>query len=110
VETHEPDPTGRATSDPWERVNDQIGELGGRLKETYRNVADEKGPTEEEISQALTTLAGVWEQVSTSMSDFLKDPELRRRLKATAASLAAALGDTIGEVGREMGQDAGEEE
>jgi len=84
--------------------------LGGRLKETYRNVADEKGPTEEEIRQALTTLAGVWDQVSASISDVLKDPELRQRLKVTAASLAAALGDTIGGVGREMGRDAEEEE
>ncbi len=87
-----------------------MGELGDRLKETYKSVADEKGPTEEEIRKAVTTLAGVWDQVSSSMSAVLEDPELRRRLKVTAASLAAALGDTIGGVGREMSQDGGEEE
>lgn len=87
-----------------------MGELGARLKETYKSIADEKGPTEEEIRQAVSTLAGVWDQVSSSMSAVLADPELRRKLKVTAASLAAALEDTIGEVGREMGQDGEEKE
>jgi hypothetical protein len=87
-----------------------MGELGDRLKETYQKVADEKGPTEEEIRLAFTTLARVWDQASSSMSAVFQDPELRRRLKDTAASLTAALGDTIGGVGREMQHDAEEEE
>lgn len=109
VKTHEPDPTGETEPDPWEAVHHQVGELGDRLKQTYRRVADETGPTEDEIRQAFATLAGVWEQISSSLSGVLEDPEVRRRLKGTAASLADALGETIGEVGKEIKGDAEEE-
>lgn len=109
VETHEPDPTREAEAEPWNTVHHRVGELGERLKATYLKVADGGGPSEEEIRQALTTLAGVWEQVSSSLGPVLEDPEVRRGLKLTAASLADALGDTIGGVSREWQDDSEEE-
>jgi hypothetical protein len=110
VETHPPDPTSPAAGDPWQRVHDHMGELGDRLKETYRKVADDKGPSEKEIGEALSTLADAWDQVASTLSAVWQDPELRRRLKTTAASFAAALGDTIGGAGRELRHDLEEEE
>jgi hypothetical protein len=109
VETHQPDPTSRGEPDPWDTVQDQMGELGDRLKEAYRRVADDGGPGEEELRQAFATLAGVWDQLSSSLSVVFHDPELRLHLKATAATLAETLGDTITGVGREMRHDAEEE-
>ncbi|MBW3667459.1 MAG: hypothetical protein KY394_07685 [Actinobacteria bacterium] len=109
MKTHEPDPTRESEPDPWEEVHHQVGELGDRLKQTYRKAADETGPSEEEIRQAFATLAGAWEQISSSLSTVLEDPAVRRRLKLTAASLAEALGDTIGGVAREMQGDPEEE-
>lgn len=79
-----------------------MGELGDRLKETYRKVADGKGPSEEEIRQALATLSGAWDQMASSLSVVFQDPGLRQHLKETAMTLAEALGDTITGVGQEM--------
>jgi hypothetical protein len=109
MEAHQPDPTTRVEPDPWETVYDQVGEIGDRLKVIYQGVAGERGPSEEEIRQALVTLTGVWDQLSSSFSVVFQDPELRQRLRTTAAALGEALGDTIAGVGRDLRHD-GEEE
>lgn len=83
---------------------------------TYQQIADEHGPTEEEIKQAFATLAGAWDQVAESLSSALQDPEVRGQLKKAASSFATALGATISELGTEIGNssqpdwDAGFEE
>ncbi len=76
--------------------------MGERLKGTYRRVASEDGPTEEEIKEAFATLAGAWDQIATSVSSALQDPEVRRKLKDAASSLATAVGTTINELGAEL--------
>jgi hypothetical protein len=108
VETHDQDPTTRDGTDPWHTVQDEFGDLGQRLKETYRRVASDGGPSEEEIKQAFGTLVGAWDQVAESVSSALQDPEVRQHLKAAATSLATALGDTISELGNELRGDGRE--
>lgn len=102
METHDPDPTTESTGDPWETASGEFSELRQQLKDTYRKVAEDKGPTDEEIKEAFTTLAGAWDQVSESMSLALKDPEIREQLKDAASSLATALGTTLSEFGSEL--------
>jgi len=102
VETHEDDPTTEGPGDPWNTFQEEFGGLGERLKGTYRRVASEDGPTEEEIKEALATLAGAWDQIATSVSSALQDPEVRRKLKDAASSLATAVGTTINELGTEL--------
>jgi hypothetical protein len=102
VETHEPDPRSSESTDPWTRFHEEFGALGTRLRDTYRNVASENGPTEEEIKDALGTLAGAWNQVAGSVSSALQDTEVREKLKEAAGALAAALGRTISDLGSEL--------
>lgn len=89
--------------DPWDEVTQQFGELGHRLKATYRKVADDQGPTEDEIKGAFSTLAGAWDQIAGSVSDILRDQEARDGLKRAASSLASALGSTLSDLSSEFG-------
>lgn len=102
VETHEPDPRAGEETDPWTRFHDEFGALGNRLRDTYRSVASDAGPSEEEIKDALGTLAGAWNQVAGSVSSALQDPEVRERLKEAAGAFAAAVGRTISDLGSEF--------
>lgn len=107
VETHDQDPTTNGERDPWSTFHDEFGDLGQRIKETYRKVASEDGPTEEEIKEAFGTLIGAWDQVAGSVSTALQDPEVRARLKAAATSFATAVGTTISELGDELRESDG---
>jgi hypothetical protein len=88
-------------------VTSTFGELGNRLKSTYRKVADEQGPSEDEIKGAFATLAGAWDQIAESVSDILRDPETRDGLKRAAGSLASALGSALTDLSAEFGSDRG---
>ncbi len=105
-----PDP--EAAADPWHAVTGELGDLRGRIADTYRRVADDHGPSEDEIKQAFATLAGAWDQVAESVSTALRDPDVREKLKSAASSFANALGATITELGSELvtREDPGEEE
>ncbi|HEX6300148.1 MAG TPA: hypothetical protein VF148_06770 [Acidimicrobiia bacterium] len=102
METHGNDPTRDEARDPWNRLHDEFSGLGERLKDTYRRVATEGGPSEEEIKDAFGTLLGTWGQLAESVSTALQDPEVRQELKAAAGSFAAAVGTTIGDLATEL--------
>lgn len=80
--------------------------MGGRFTESYRRVAEEGGPSEEEIRQALATLGGAWDRVAGSVSSALQEEEVRRRLRQAAAALAAALGATLSQLGEDLEEPA----
>ena len=102
METHDHDPTTGERTDPWDDVTSEFGSLGDRLKETYRKVASDRGPSEEEIKGAFATLLGAWDQVAESVTTALQDPETRDHLKEAASSFAAALGETVSGLGNEI--------
>ncbi len=83
-------------------MTDDFGGLGQQLKDTYRKVAKDRGPSDDDIKQAFSTLAGAWSQVAESVSTVLTDPDIRQQLKEAASSLATALGVTITELGSEL--------
>jgi hypothetical protein len=99
VETHQPDPTSNGEIDPWDAVSAEWSALKVRLKDTYQRIASDDAPTEDEIRDALATLAGAWDQVASSFSAAMSDPETRAQLKRAAGSLASALGATVGGLG-----------
>lgn len=98
--------------DPWKAVTGELGELRGRIRDTYRRMADDHGPTEEEIKEAFVTLAGAWDQVAESVTTALRDPDVRDKLRSAASSFANAVGVTFSELSSELGShdQAGEEE
>jgi hypothetical protein len=102
VETHQPDPTSNGEVDPWDAVSAEWSALKDRLRRTYRELASDDGPTEEEIKEALATLAGAWDQVAASFSTAMSDPDTRAQLKKAAGSLATALGATVTGLGEEI--------
>lgn len=102
METHDHDPTTGEPTDPWDDVTSEFGSLGDRLKETYRKVASDRGPSEEEIKGAFATLLGAWDQVAESVTAALQDPETRSHLKEAASSFASALGETMSGLGDEI--------
>lgn len=105
VETHDNDPTSESAEDPWTTFQDEFNELGDQLKDTYRRVAPEDGPSEDDIKDAFSTLAGAWSQVAGSVSSALQDPEVRQRLKDAGSAFATAVGRTISELGNELADD-----
>jgi hypothetical protein len=110
VETHDPDPKPDEDVDPWDTVSSEFGSLGDRLKDTYRRVAADRGPSEDEIKGAFATLIGAWDQVAESVTTALRDPEAREHLKKAASSFATALGATISDLGDEFKGHSDEEE
>ena len=83
-------------------MTDDFGGLGRQLKDTYRKAAKDRGPSDDEIKKAFSTLAGAWDQVAESVSTALTDPDIRDQLKEAASSFATALGATITELGAEL--------
>jgi hypothetical protein len=110
VETHDQDPKPDEDVDPWDTVSSEFGSLGDRLKDTYRRVAADRGPSEDEIKGAFATLIGAWDQVAESVTSALRDPEAREHLKKAASSFATALGSTISDLGDEFKGHSDEEE
>jgi len=106
VEKHDSDPTTESPSDPWDSATAEFSGIGRRLKETYRKVADERGPSEDEIKQAFATLAGAWDQVAESVTTALKDPAIREQLKEAVGSFASAVGSTVTDLGSELRRDS----
>jgi len=104
VKFHDTDPTTDSPDDPWGSVSTSFSELGESLKSTYRKVADDSGPDEEEIRSAFATLIGVWDQVAESVADALRDPETRQHLKKAVSSFAIAVGSTLSDLGSEFSQ------
>ncbi len=88
------DPTSR----PWDDLTEDLLGVTERLKAGYRRVADESGPTEEEIRDALRTLGAAWNQVAGSVGEVIRDEEVRTHLKRAASSLADAVGATLSEI------------
>ena len=102
METHDHDPTTGEPTDPWDDVTSEFSSLGDRLRETYRKVASDSGPTEDEIKGAFATLIGAWDQIAESVTTALQDPDTRDHLKEAASSFASALGETMSGLGNEI--------
>ena len=106
IEEVEPHPDDATTSeDPWQRANEEIGDLGRRLRDVYRAVADDGGPSEDDIRDAFATLLGAWNQVAGTLGTAMKDPAVRTHLRSAAGALADAVGATVSGLGAEIARD-----
>jgi hypothetical protein len=107
----EPDRNDRG-DESWTELTDELLALTNKLRTTYRRVADESGPTEEEIRRALGTLAGAWSQLAGSVSEAVADPEVRAHLRRAGGSFVSAVTAGLGELASrpESNRDQAEEE
>jgi hypothetical protein len=85
--------------DPWGELTDDVVRLAEKVKLTYHQIADEEGPSEAEIRQALATLAGAWNQMARSVGLAMQDEAVRAQFRQAASSLATAVGATFAEFG-----------
>lgn len=93
---------------PWSDLTDDLLGLTDKLRTTYRRAADESGPSEDEVRDALRTLAGAWNQLAGSVGTAIQDPEVKRHLKKAASSLVNAVGASLSELIPTPGDDTDE--
>jgi len=94
---------------PWSELTDDLLGLTDRLRTTYRRAADESGPSEDQVRDALRTLAGAWNQLAGSVGTAIQDPEVKRHLKKAASSLVNAVGASLSELTPTPGEETDEE-
>lgn len=84
--------------EPWDELTDELLALTARLRSVYRQAAQDQGPTEEEVRQAIGTLAAASKQMAGSIGAALADPLARDHLKRAAGSLVDAAAAALGEL------------
>lgn len=99
VENHEHDPTA---ADPWTEASERWADVGDGLRRRYRDLVGDRGPTEDDLREALRTLGDAARSVADSVGSAMRDPEVRAQVKEAAASLVSALGATFEELGDEL--------
>lgn len=98
-EPFEPEGSGAADEADglWSELTDDLLGLTDKLRTTYRQAAEEAGPTEDEVRDALRTLSGAWNQLAGSVGEAIQDPEVKTHLKKAATSLVNAVGTSLAE-------------
>jgi hypothetical protein len=100
VEKHEQDP--RESIDPWQQAAERWSDVGDKLKDRYRDVVGEEGPSEDQVRQALKTLGSAVQAVFESVGAAMRDPDTRTQVKDAAAGFASAVGQTFSDLGEEI--------
>jgi hypothetical protein len=89
-------------TDPWAEASSRWSSIGDKLKDRYREMSGEGGPSEDEVRSALETLGDAARAVADSVGTAMKDPEVRDQVKDAAASFVTALGQTFSQLGDEL--------
>lgn len=89
-------------SDPWAEAGRRWSSIGDKLRDHYRDMSDEGGPSEDEVRSALETLGDAARAVADSVGSAMKDPQVRDQVKDAAASFVTALGQTFSQLGDEL--------
>lgn len=98
----EQEDTGTASADPWDEAADRFKTLGEKLREQYREIAGDEGPSEGEVKDAFRTLGSAFERVMDAVGSAFRNPDVRDQTKQAASSLVSALGATFEELGEEL--------
>jgi hypothetical protein len=104
VDTHSTDGREDDFDDPWQQVAYQFGSLGQRLRDRYREVAGEAGPSEEEVRRAISTLTGAIDRVAEAVGTAVRDPGVRDQMKRAAASFGEAVSAAFAELSERPGR------
>ncbi len=105
METHDGDPRGGANGDPWQEAGERWATIGRRLREQYRTIAGDDGPTEDEVREAVVVLGDAARRIVDAVGGAMRDPAVRDQVRDAAASLVSALGTTFHDLGEELRRD-----
>jgi predicted trehalose synthase len=101
VEQHDTDPTHDPV-DPWSEAGKRWSSIGEKLRDRYKEVSGDGGPSEAEVRSALETLGEAARAVADSVGNAMKDPDVREQVKDATASFVTALGQTFSQLGDEL--------
>ncbi len=76
--------------------------MGDKLKDRYKELVGDEGPSEDQVKDALKTLGNAVQAVVESVGAALRDPEVRTGVKDAAAGFASAMGQTFSDLGEEI--------
>ena len=76
--------------------------MGDKLREQYKELVGDEGPSEDQVRDALKTLGTAVQSVVESVGAALRDPEVRSQVKEAAAGFASAVGQTFNDLGDEI--------
>lgn len=80
------------------------------MKDRYRDVVGETGPSENEVKDAMRTLGTAAQALFDSLGSAMRDPDVRTQMKDAAAEFASAVGQTFSDLGEEIRRATREEE
>jgi hypothetical protein len=101
VEQHN-DNDPRDTDEAWQQVSKSWVDIGDRLKDRYREVVGDAGPSEDQVRDALKTLGTAMQAVFDSLGSAMRDPDVRTQMKEATAGFASAVGQTFSDLGDEI--------
>ena len=76
--------------------------LGSKLRTRYREIVGEDGPAEEDVRQAFTTIGSAAQSLVDSISESMRDPEVRDQVKEATSTFFSAIGKTLSQLGDEL--------
>ncbi len=76
--------------------------LGSKLRTRYREIVGEDGPAEEDVRQAFTTIGTAAQSLVDSISESMRDPEVRDQVKEATSTFFSAIGKTLSQLGDEL--------
>lgn len=91
----------------WMKVGLQFAAAGDKLRTHAKEAAAEAGGTEPDqaaVVEALNTLGKAMNQAASSVSNAVKDPEVRENLTQALNSVGEALTVTFADVGDKVGE------
>lgn len=104
METHDHD----SREDPWKATEAAWAGLRATLRDDYRDLVGDDGPSREQVTEALRTLGAAAAFLSESVGRALRDPDTRESLKTATSSFLTAVGRTLSDLGKEFASGDGE--
>jgi len=89
-------------ADPWDEIGSRWASLGEKLVARYRDLADEDGPSPDEVRSALRTIGDAAQKVVAGVGSAMQDPDVRNQVKAATGSLVTALSQVLSDLGKEL--------
>lgn len=102
MDTHDHDPRGEDSTDPWQQATEQFSSLGSKLRDRYTEIVGDDGPAEDDVREAIKTIGTAAQSMFESISASMRDPEVRDQVKEASATFFSAIGQTLGELGEEL--------
>lgn len=90
----------------WKEVGEKFSQLGGRFRDHYKALEDERRASaetaeeaEQEVKKAFAKVSEELDTAFTSVGHAFRDGEVKEDAKAAGQALLSALGTTFSEIG-----------